>query len=129
MAYATIEDLEDRYGAIEDAELRARAEVLLEDAATMLDGRVCVDPRDQHQADALRIVSCSMVNRAVAAARDSGGIGLAEATYTMGPFTQTATYANPGGDLYITSGERSLLGLNGSYIGSIPPRIGGPHAW
>lgn len=127
MAYATIEDLEARYGEISDEGLRARADVLLEDAATMLDGRVRVDPCDQHQADALRIVSCAMVNRAITAAR-SDDVGLAEATYTMGPFTQTATFANPGGDLYLTSGERSLLGLNGSYIGTIRPKIGGPHA-
>ena len=37
-------------------------------------------------------------------------------------------FENPGGDLYLTSGERSMLGLNGSYIGTIRPQIGGPYA-
>lgn len=127
MAYATIEDLEARYGEIEDTGMRARAEVLLEDAATLLDSRVRVDPCDQHQADALRIVSCSMVNRAVTS-MGADEVGLADTTYTMGPFSQTATFSNPGGDLYLTSGERSMLGLNGSYIGTIRPQIGGPYA-
>lgn len=127
MAYATIEDLEARYGAIEDEGLRARASVLLDDAATMLAGRVRVDPCDQQQAAALLIVSCSMVNRAVSA-MDADDVGLSEATYTMGPFSQTATFANPNGDLYLTSSERSMLGLNGSYIGTIRPQIGGAHA-
>lgn len=126
MAYATIEDLEARYGEV-DAELTDRAQALLDDAATILDARVVVDISDQQQRERLRLVSCSMVNRALQAAA-SDAYGVSNASYTMGPFTQSATFANPSGDLYLTKGERDLLGIGGSVIGSIRARVGWRHA-
>lgn len=117
MAYATIDQLEARYGEVAD-ELRDRAQALLEDAATILDSRVMVDISDQQQLDRLELVSCAMVNRALMAA-ESEAYGVSNASYSMGPFSQTATFANPSGDLYLTSGELRLLGATGTAIGSI----------
>ena len=126
MAYATIDDLQARYGEV-DADLLDRAEALLEDAATILEARVRVDISDQAQMGRLRLVSCAMVNRALQAAA-SDAYGMSNATYTMGPVTQSATFANPSGDLYLTKGERDLLGIGGTTIGSIRARVGGRHA-
>lgn len=114
MAYATVEDLEARYGEV-DADLADRAEALLEDAATIIESRVRVDISDQQQLQRLRLVSCAMVNRALQAA-ESDAYGVSEASYTMGPFTQSASFANPSGDLYLTSGELRLLGASGTAI-------------
>lgn len=123
MAYATIDDLEARYGEVA-YELRDRAQALLDDAATMLNAWVEVDISDQQQRERLKIVSCAMVNRALQAAA-SDVYGVSNASYTMGPFTQSATFSNPSGDLYLTKGEKSLLGISGTRISSIRPRIGG----
>lgn len=127
MAYATVDDLEARYGELPSDDARTQASVLLDDAATYLDGVVAVDPSDEHQAESLRMVSCAMVNRSMEAAR-SETYGVSNASYTMGPFSQSATFFNPSGDLYLTSGERQLLGVGGSRIGTIRPVIGGRHA-
>lgn len=127
MAYATVDDLEARYGELPSEGSRTQASVLLDDAATYLDGVVDADPSDGHQADVLRMVSCAMVNRAMEAA-GSEMYGISNASYTMGPFSQSATFANPSGDLYLTSGERQLLGVGGTRIGGIRPVIGGCHA-
>ena len=60
MAYATVSDLEARWRALNEDE-QARAEVLLEDAATYLDALVSIDPDDEEQQKVLSRVSCSMV--------------------------------------------------------------------
>ena len=123
MAYATIEDYESRYGAVEGTEARARVTTRLGDAAVYIDSRVEVDPDDGHQAEALKIVSCAMVNRSMAA-EESDAVGVSNASYTMGPFSQSATFSNPSGDLYFTASEKALLGMNGSLIESIRPVVG-----
>jgi hypothetical protein len=123
MAYATIDDLEARYGEV-PLGLRGQAEALLGDAATILDARVEVDPTDEQQLERLRLVSCAMVNRALMAA-ESEAYGISDASYTMGPFTQSATFANPSGDLYLTKGELALLGVGGGVIVDIRARVGG----
>lgn len=114
MAYATVADLEARYGEVDES-LEGRAEALLDDAATIIESRVRVDISDQQQLQRLRLVSCAMVNRAMQAA-ESDAYGVSEASYTMGPFTQSASFANPSGDLYLTSGELRLLGASGTSI-------------
>lgn len=124
MAYATLADLEARYGPVVD---QRRATVLLDDAATMLDGLVAVDTSDAHQMDALKMVSCAMVNRSLLAS-SSDSFGVSQASYTMGPFTESATYANPSGDMYLTASERRLLGVGSVTIESIRPVIGGAYA-
>lgn len=123
MAYATVEDLEARFGTISDAGERSIAAVLLGDAAVYLDSLVRVDPCDTHQANALMVVSCNMVHRAMQ--QSTALFGVQQATATMGPFTQTAQYANPSGGLYVSAAEKAMLGADGGYIGSIPARIEG----
>ena len=122
MAYATVDDLEARWRYL-DTEEQTRASALLDDAAVLLDSLVVVDPTDEHQADVLRVVSCSMVQRAMVAAT-SDAFGVSQATMTAGPYSQNMSFANPSGDLYLTASEKALLGVNGSLIESIRPVVG-----
>lgn len=117
MAYATIDDLEARYGEV-PIELSDRVDALLEDAATILDAQVVVDISDQQQLARLRLVSCSMVNRALQAA-ESDAYGISQASMTAGSYTQSMSYANPSGDLYLTGTEKRMLGIGTGYILSL----------
>ena len=117
MAYATIDDLEARYGEV-PSELSDRVDALLEDAATILDAQVVVDISDQQQLARLRLVSCSMVNRALQAA-ESDAYGISQASMTAGSYTQSMSYANPSGDLYLPGTEKRMLGIGTGYILSL----------
>ena len=123
MAYATVEDLEARWHALEGDDA-ARAETLLGDAAAMLDALVEVDPEDGQQANLLKIVSCSMVIRAMLSA-ESDVYGVSQLDYGMGPFSQAAHFANPNGDLYLTAQERRMLGIGAPYATSLQAAIDG----
>lgn len=123
MAYASVEDLEARFGELPQDQ-RQVAATLLGDAAVYLNALVCVDPCDTNQANALMVVSCNMVHRAMQQAASSQ-FGVDQATATMGPFSQTAHYVNPGGGLYVSAAEKALLGADGGYIGTLPARIEG----
>lgn len=123
MAYADYTDYEARYGALTTSQ-RSTVGVKLEDAATILDSFVEVDASDEQLLARLNLVSCAMVNRAMVA-ENSEAIGVSNASYTMGPFTQSATFSNPSGDMYLTSMEKRMLGIGTGIIGSVRPVIGG----
>lgn len=120
MAYATVAELEARYGELTD-ERQEQAAVLLDDAAVLIDAMATVD--EAHEA-AARVVSCAMVNRALSA-YESDMYGITQQTMTAGSYSQSMSYTNPSGDLYMTGTEKAMLGISGGYIGSIRPRIGG----
>lgn len=122
MAYATVNDLMQRWRLLSDAE-QARAEVMLEDAATILDATVDIDEDNAKQAALLKTVSCSMVKRAMVSMSD-GMLGVSQGTISADIYSQTFQFSNPGGDMYLTQMERRLLGVSNSYIGSIPAAVG-----
>lgn len=124
MAFATLEDLEARRGDLSPEEME-RAATLLDDAAAILQSFVNVDPSDTEQAELLRMVSCNMVNRAMSASLDA--FGVSNSSITAGVYTQSWQYANPSGDMYLTKMEKRLLGVSGSYIGTIRPMMAGEH--
>lgn len=117
MAYATVSDVEARWRDLDQRE-EARAAVLLDDAAAMLDKLVSVTG-DAEQAAILKMVSCDMVIRAMGATQ----AGLSQSSMTAGPYTQSWTYSNPSGDMYLTKTERKLLGISSGYIGSIRAEV------
>lgn len=123
MAYATVEDLEARYGELFD-ERQEQASVLLDDAAVLIDCMASIDTGDETRMAAAKAVSCSMVNRALSAS-ESDMYGVSQQTMTAGSYSQSTSYSNPSGDLYLTGTEKAMLGISGGYIGSIRPRIGG----
>lgn len=125
MAFATVSDLEARWRDLSEDE-EERASVLLDDAAVYLESLVVVDPENEHQADALMIVSCNIVRRAMNVTDDL--FGVSDATMTADIYSQRLTYSNPGGNFYITKAERKMLGIGGS-IQSLRPVIWGVHVF
>lgn len=123
MAYATYEDLQARWRTLTEAE-QATATTLLEDAAGIIDAAVTIDTEDTTQLANARYVSCAMVRRSMQAS-ESDMIGISQASATMGPFSQQATFANPTGELYLTAQEKAMLGASSSFVGSLRAKIGG----
>lgn len=123
MAFADVSDVAARWRAL-DANEQEKASVLLCDASAMLSKLVDVDFDDARQMAILKSVCCSMVIRAMSASQ-SDTFGLSQTTMTAGPYSQSASFANPSGDMYLTKMERKLLGINAAVIGTIPPVIGG----
>ena len=111
MAFATFEDVEARWRPL-TADEQKRVDELLGDAATILARLVVVDDDDRNQAAALKLVSCNMVIRSMVAA-SSSAFGVDELRASMGPFDQTAHFANPNGDMYLTKLDKKLLGVGG----------------
>ena len=125
MAYATVADLEARWRDL-DSDEETRAAVILDDASAMLSALVDVKEGDEQQASLLKMVCCSMVTRAMLAT-ESDAMGVTSMDYGMGPFSQTAHFANPNGDLYLTSQEKALLGVGESYVLGLRPLIDGAY--
>lgn len=121
MAFATSDDIAARWRPLNSAE-QEKAEVLLEDAATYLSAYVVVDEDDEQQASILKMVSCSMVIRAMIAS-ENNVFGVTEQSISADIYSQTMRYQNPSGDLYLTSAEKRLLGITSSYLTSIRPVI------
>lgn len=118
MAYAGVSDVEARWHQLSTDE-EARANVLIDDASAILDALVEVDDSDDRQSELLRTVCCSMVIRAMSAtAADS--YGATQMSMTAGVYSQSWTYSNPTGDLYVTRLEKKLLGIGAGRIGWAP---------
>lgn len=122
MAYATVSDIEARWREL-TADEESKAGVLLDDAAAILDTLGVFDSSDPNVAANLRIVSCNMVIRAMSAAQ-ADTFGMSQGSMTAGPYTQSWTFSNPSGDMYLTKMEKRLLGITSGYIGSIRPKVG-----
>lgn len=125
--FATVEDLESRWRPLSESE-RDTAEVTLEDVTayiTALMGRagVPIDPDDAIQARNLTSVTCSVARRTLSQSfsGDESGGQYSSSTVTAGVFSQTYQYANPTGDMYLTAGERRLLGIGRMRVGSVAP--------
>lgn len=123
MAFATVSDIASRWRTL-DSDEQALATTLLDDAAAMLSARVLVDISDSQQLDLLKIVSCNMVIRAMSATQ-ADNYGASQMSMTAGSYTQSWTYANPSGDMYLTKQEKIMLGIGAGYIGTIRPKIHG----
>lgn len=120
MAYAEVTDLEDRWRSLSESE-KARAEVLLGDAAVRLDV-LCPPsvPPTLSELEARKIVSCEMVKRSMATPGGIGGIGVTSIQSGAGPFQETQQFSNPSGDLYLTKADRSLLGCGNQVAFTFP---------
>lgn len=121
MAFATASDVQDRLlnHTLSDAEC-TWVTVMLDDASAKLAAHVDVDDTDGAQADLLRMVACNMVIR-VLNPMLSQTIGVTQASMTAGSYTQSMTFANATGDLYISREEKAQLGiLGGKYVYAEP---------
>ena len=125
MAFADVADLESRWRELSTDE-EARANVLLGDASAILSALVKVDNSDYEQSELLKMVCCDMVIRTMSATA-SDSFGVSQTSMTAGPYTQSFSYSNPSGDMYLTKLEKRLLGISTSYIGTIRPMMAGEH--
>lgn len=122
MAYATVNDLEARWRPLSDAE-KPRAEVLLDDAAALID-TACpsladrIADGDESASRAALMVSCSIVKRAMISPVDQAP--MSQYQQTAGPFSQSGTFANPSGDLYLTKADKRLLGCGQQVAFTVP---------
>lgn len=111
-AFATAADLEVRWRPLTAAEALV-ADARLVDASAVIrleaptiDDRIAADEID---AALPRLVACEMVKRSMLSGLT--GAGVAQTQQTAGPFSQSQTFANPTGNLYLTKQERRLLGV------------------
>jgi hypothetical protein len=120
--FATVADLEARWRPLSDTE-RVRAQVLLLDASVLIAQRCpeALAPPVGVFVDALRAVTCEMVKRAMIAPVDQPSASNTQ--MTAGPYSESLTFANPTGDLYLTRSEEKRLGIGKGCIGSIRPAI------
>lgn len=101
--FASSDDLKARWSDLSDTEV---AETLLSDASQLIRD-TC--PGWVHASEAtLKAIVCAMVKRAMIAGSDNAG--LSSTQETAGPYSQTLTYSNPTGDLYLTRTEKQRLG-------------------
>lgn len=121
MAFATVEDLEARWKPLTE-EQEEVAEALLDDASALVSSQVQVDPDDDAQAALLKYVVCAMVKRAMTPS-DSGAVGITQGSMSADIYSQSWTYSNPSGDLYLSATEKKALGIGAGFMGSIPAEI------
>lgn len=118
MNYATIEDYELRYGTLSGDD-KKKVEILLSDStAIILANGGKKEPTDNKQAYVA--VSCAMVHRVVISP-SWGSLGVTQHSQTAGSFTESYSFGNPNGDLYLTKSEKRTLGLTSMKIGTIAP--------
>lgn len=117
MAYATVNDVQERMiRTMEADEMRACA-TLLDDAAIMIDAYNAAA-----SADAKKVVSCRMVVRALGDG-DSNGYPIGATQGSMSGLGYSQSWTNSSGanaELYLARMEKKLLGV-GNSIGSYSP--------
>lgn len=118
MAYASHSDIEARWRELSATE-EAQADTLCADASAIIDSLVTVG---NDKLELAKVVVCNMVIRAMSSAQ-SDNFGLSQGSMTAGVYTQSWSYANPSGDMYLTKLDKQMLGITRGYIGSIPPKI------
>ena len=116
-AYATTSDVEDRMlTQLTDRQDRVCSR-LLEDVAVLIDAWA---PNAQEEQK--RVVSCSVVIRALGSAGEAGiPAGATQGSVSALGYSQSWTISNgSAGELYLTRAEKKMLGI-GNSIGSHSP--------
>lgn len=116
MAYATVEDVQNRMTRQMSTEERALCSTQLDDAA------VIIDAYNAAATDAAKlVVSCRMVIRAMGDGSIDFPAGATQGTISAGGYSQSWTMSNGStGELYLGRLEKKLLGA-GDKIGSHSP--------
>lgn len=103
--FATVEDLESRWHTLTASE-HDKAQTLLEDA-TQLIMDIC--PRWESASERTRTaVCCAVVIRKLTVSDEY--LGVTNSQQTAGSFSESFTYSNPMGDMYLTKAEKRRLG-------------------
>lgn len=104
--FATPDDLAARWHPLTVDE-KKQAEALLADASDLIRSQ-CPGWKDASEAT-LRRICCQVVKTAMAG---QAGAGITQQTGTVGPFSESYSYANPAGELYLTRAQKHDLGAN-----------------
>ena len=118
MAYASIEDVQDRMTRSMSEDEQAVCATMLGDAAVIIDAY-----NSGAGADAKKVVSCRMVIRALGDGSDSGvPMGATQGSMSGLGYSQSWTIGSGGGvgEMYLGRVEKKLLGA-GNSIGSYSP--------
>ena len=124
--FATITDLQSRWRALSDIE-KTRAETLLMDASVVIatmcaQSSITIDTTDELQSMTLEAITCEMVKRAMLSPIDQAP--MSNYSQTAGSYSESGTFVNPTGDLYLTSSEKKRLGIGKQHMFSIRPTGG-----
>lgn len=104
-SFATVADLEARWHPLTQAE-QTRAETLLGDATQLIKDEC---PQwETASAQTRMAVCCAVVMRKMTV--DDTHLGVTNSQQTVGSFSESFTYSNPMGDLYLTKAEKRRLG-------------------
>lgn len=117
MAYATVQDVQDRMNRTLSEDEQSICSNLLDDAAVIIDS-----VNANAYAEVKKIVSCRMVIRALGDG-ESGGVpvGATQGSMSGLGYSQSWTVSNGSvGEIYISKLEKQLLG-RGNSIGSYSP--------
>lgn len=118
-SFANPSDLEQRWRPLSASEM-VRAETLLSDASLIVDAEIERKGCPRPAKDLLKVVVCQMVERAMGVQSDL--IGAGQGSMSLGDYTRTITFSgSTAGDLYLTRGERRLLGLDRARVSSVRP--------
>ncbi|RYQ36633.1 Gp19/Gp15/Gp42 family protein [Bifidobacterium pseudolongum] len=108
-AFATLAQLEAGWRTLSDSE-KPRAETLLERATRMIKAQC---PRwaqaEQHNPGICADVCCAMVMRAMQTSGIDVPDGVKQMTQTTGAFSDSYTFENPSGNLYLRDEEKRSL--------------------
>lgn len=125
--FATPDDLAKRWRPL-DSDETERATELLSDASAVIrtecpgiDAKITpVPPATEPELDPgiPKMIVCAMVKRAMLVANDADGVSATQ--QTAGPFSQSLTFSNPMGNLYLTKAEKRLLGCVAQEAFTVP---------
>lgn len=116
MAYATVDDVQERMTRDMSADEQSVCGALLDDAAVLIDA---FNPNGE--TDAKKVVSCRMVVRAIGDGGVSVPIGATQGTVSALGYSQSWTIGSGStGELYLSKVEKKMLGVSGR-IGSYSP--------
>ena len=118
MSFATPEEYKAKYGTdVESGMLQAWLDDVSAYLRAEMGGRL--DAHDDAQAASLRVVCLSATRRAPESA--APGFGVNQMSQSANGFSESYSFANPSGDVYLTKAERRMLGIGRMRIGSIRP--------
>lgn len=111
-SFATVNDLQAGWRTLTEAESEVAA-TLLERATAQIVAMlersgIKIDASNETQQTNLKTVNCNMVRRVM------GQVGnVSQMTQSIGSTSASVSFSNPDGSLYLSKGDRVLLGLAG----------------
>lgn len=107
MGYAAVTDIIAGFKDL-DADEKARAETLIEEAAVIIDSF-----NETASEDIKKVVTCRMVRRALATPISDVPMGASQGTMSALGYSQSWTLSNgSSGELYVSAIEKRMLGIS-----------------